>query len=630
MQSRTAIRTLIFSVSAFLFIAMTCAAESKPQDGSTPRGQLSAVCTRAKAEFHPISQADVAEARTTLMEAFDRLDQRLTLAGAGGEEWRKYLHWEAMQGALRGDKPDVKLLTGIWARYSAGYDGLELVWFVDVQRALHNYIATIGAVDNPRIRKAYEKTLDRLAARLDAYAAQQTTDGALVISELVRWLQEARQTPELVHAIQQHYAQPNVFAEVAAEIVGAGMVESVDDVTQVSDYILGTSVCGTAHTVGKTSVALSPNAEMGVIDTLFFGTADSNNVGEHHPVTILSSATTRLAACKRIWIHDGGLSAFPAVSTAETSIQICDIQSSKGRRIVERMAWKRAGKQQSEAECIASRHAEARLNERIDDQAAEPLDRANTQYVEKFKRPFSERKLFPQVLRFSTTAKALCLLALQAGDGHLGAPGSPPPAVEGADMSLRLHESAINNLAFDALAGRTVYEEKVQAAVTDALGRLPEKFKGDEDGKPWAITFAARQPVAVSFADNGFKVTIHGVKYYKGPNSYPAMNVSAVYKIEQSPKGVKAVRQGEIEVFPPDFTPGTGQQLDTQRQIIRTLLTKRFAKVFEPEFLGQGIELSGRWKAAGKLMPIQVVCRDGWLVIAWKRAAAEKGSAEKY
>ena len=133
--------------------------------------------------------------------------------------------------------------------------------------------------------------------------------------------------------------------------------------------------------------------------------------------------------------------------------------------MVERMAWKRAGKQQSEAECIASRHAEQRLNERIDDQAAEPLEQANKQYVEKYQRPFTERKLFPAVASLQHDRAALSLVGLQAGGGKLAAPGLPPPVVEGADMTLRLHESAINNLAFDALAGRTVYEEKVQAAV---------------------------------------------------------------------------------------------------------------------------------------------------------------------
>jgi hypothetical protein len=189
-------------------------------------------------------------------------------------------------------------------------------------------------------------------------------------------------------------------------------------------------------------------------------------------------------------------------------------------------------------------------------------------------------------------------------------------------MSLRVHESMINNLALDAIGGRTVHEDKLQAAVTDLLGHLPDKLKGDEDGQPFAITFARQKPISVTFADDGFKITIRGVEYRKGSNSSSAMDISAAYKIEQSPKGFKAVRQGDIEIFPPGFVPGKSPQLDAQRQIMRTLLKKRFAKVFEPEFLGEGLELPGKWKAAGKLLPIQVECRDGWLVIAWRRAAA--------
>ena len=263
-----------------------------------------------------------------------------------------------------------------------------------------------------------------------------------------------------------------------------------------------------------------------------------------------------------------------------------------------------------------------RLNERIDQQADEALERANRTYMDKYYRPFTERKLFPQDLHFSTTEQALCLVALQAGGAKLGAPGAPPPVVAEAEMSLRLHESAINNLAFDALAGRTVYEEKVQAAVTDALGHLPEKMKGDEDGRPWAITFAPRQPISVTFADDGFKITLRGVRFCKGQEVHnDPMNISAAYKIEKSPQGFKAVRQGDIQVFPPDFVPG--KQVGGRQQVIRKLLEKRFAKIFEPEILGEGFELPGKWKAAGKMLPIQLVCRDGWLVIGWKRSAAE-------
>ena len=80
-------------------------------------------------------------------------------------------------------------------------------------------------------------------------------------------------------------------------------------------------------------------------------------------MTIFSTAKTGLAACKRVWIDQNGLSSFPAGSNAETHVCIQDIRSKKDRGIVQRMAWKRAGQQQGEAECVASRHAEQRLNE---------------------------------------------------------------------------------------------------------------------------------------------------------------------------------------------------------------------------------------------------------------------------
>jgi hypothetical protein len=619
MRPRAVFQSWISCVSVFLVAAMTCAADTTPQPTKAPQGSLAAACQHAKADFHPITQADVAQAKTVLMDALGRLDNKLTEAGVHGEGWRKYLHWELLQKSVGGDtKQDMARLTKIYGLFTRGYDGLELAWFLDVQHALENYIVTANAVGSGQVRTAYEEILDKLAPTLDAYAAKPTTRDALVISESVRWLQNAHQASALVGTIQERFVHPNVIGYASAGLVGAGVVDSVDDVTQINDCILGTSITGTAHTLGRTSAALAPNSDMGVIDTLFFGKTHSENVGYHRPVTIFSTAETGLAGVKRVWITQSGLSSFPAASNAETHICIQDIQSRKGRGLVQRMAWKRAGKQQSEAECIASSHAEQRLNERIDEQAAEPLDKANQQYTEKYKQPFSDRNLFPQLLHFSTTERALGILGLQAGGGKVAAPGAPPPVIEGADMTLQLHESAINNLAFDALAGRTIYEEKVQATAKKVLGKLPDKLKGDKDGKPWTITFAAREPVTVTFADDGFKITINGVKFYKGDEYCDATTVWASYKIAKTPEGFKAIRQGIVNVAPAGDSPDTGGR----QTAIRSVLQGRFDKILEPEFVEKGIELSGRWKAAGKLMPIQVKSRNGWLVIAWNRVAA--------
>ena len=136
-------------------------------------------------------------------------------------------------------------------------------------------------------------------------------------------------------------------------------------------------------------------------------------------------------------------------------------------------------------------------------------------------------------------------------------------------MIVRIHESMINNFALDALGGMTVHEEKLQEAVIDMLGRLPEKLKGDEDQEPWAITFARRQPISVTFADDGFKITIRGSEYFKGEAAYPAMDVTATYKIEKTATGFKVVRQGDIQIFPPGR-----QQVGGKEQIIRQTADK--------------------------------------------------------
>ncbi|MEN6457800.1 MAG: hypothetical protein ABFC63_02630 [Thermoguttaceae bacterium] len=610
------------SISAILVVA-TSVAWTNPVGGQTTFADIEAACQAALSEFRPIDQSDIDQAKQGLIDALDRLDERLVQAGPNGEDWREYLQWDKLTEALQAERPDRKTLARILTRYRPDHDGLELVWFLDVQRALHNYTALLGAVDNPAIRKDFESRLERLAKSLHAYGVKPTTEDALTISESIRWLQSAHQCPTLVAAIQTQLVQPNLFVHLSPELVGAGLAERVDDTMPVEDCILGTTIHGTAHTVGQSRSELVDDDEAGVINLLFRGMTHSENVGYHGRITICSTAAVNLSACKSLRMTADGLSALPTVSAANVATDIGDIQSPKGRRIVERMASKRADKMKPEAESIAARHAEQRLNDRIDARAVEPIEKANEKYVEKFQRPFTERKLFPETLRFSTTSGAFTVTAIQAGGGKVAAPSAPPSvAAQDAVMTLQLHESMINNLAFDALAGRTIYEGKVQAAAINLLGRLPDKMKGDDDGKPWAITFAPRQPISVSFVDDGFRVTIRGAKYFKGNEGYPAMDISAVYKIEKSAEGqFKIARQGGLDVFPPGFVPGGDKRLSGPQQVLRKLLEKRFSKVFEPEFLGAGFDLPGKWKSFGKLVPADVVCRDGWLVIAWKRQA---------
>ncbi len=377
MKSRMVCLVLTAATFATCFTISICIAD----DGSRPAipsvKNLPAACRKARSEFRPLTRNDVDQAKTALIEALDRLNQRLSLAGPNGENWRKYLELAALQDELRRPEgPDLAVLGRIRSRYIAGHEGLDLVWFLDVQQTLQNFLATSAAVDNPKIRTDYEATMDKLAGSLETYVSSPTTEDALTISESVRFLERARQAPELVRAIQYHFVHANLWAEASVDVIGAGVAESVDDSMPVRDCILGTDIHGMAHTVGQIHTELSPHPNLGVLDAIFFGQTTSENVGYHGPVTIFSTGNTGLAARKRIWVDASGLSSYPATANAVTQVDIHDIQSNKGRRFVERMAWKRAGKQVGEAQCIASQHAEERLDERIDERTAEPLKRA--------------------------------------------------------------------------------------------------------------------------------------------------------------------------------------------------------------------------------------------------------------
>ncbi|HEY4761131.1 MAG TPA: hypothetical protein VIH42_11175 [Thermoguttaceae bacterium] len=578
---------------------------------------LVAACQEAKSNFRALTDVDLKSIKAELVEAAARLDARLKLDGANGEDWRKYLLFETLQKELQQEgAANRESLNQVYQRFASGNEGLGLVWFVDVQSALRRFLMVGGAIDNEQTKTLYEQTLEKLANSIQSFAANPNTEDALGISESVRWLKNARQAPELVAAVEQRFNNPNLYIEVSADLVSAGIGEPVDDTSPVRDCIMGTDIYGTGHTIGQTSAELFPNEDHAVVDTLLFATTHSKTVGYHGPVCIYTDGTTCIGARKRLWINENGIFSYPGVSNAVTHTCITDIQAR--RRLIEKMAWKRAGKQMATAEYIAARHAEQRVNHRIDAKAADTLDKADHDFKEKFRRPLVEHKLFPELLRFNTDREALHVTSLEIGNSRLAAPVQPPHVTE-ADMTLRLHESMINNFTLDALGGMTVHEEKFQQAVIDMIGRLPEKMKGDEDQEPWAITFARRQPVSVTFADDGFKITIRGSEYYKGDTQHPAMDVSVTYKIEKTEKGFKAVRQGEIQVFPPGR-----QQVGGKEQIIRTLLTKRFGKVFEPELLGEGFTFEGKWEKVGKMQPIELSCRDGWLTIAWRRVPTEQ------
>lgn len=581
--------------------------------------QVYAALDAAKGAFVPLTEADLQNARQGLTEALKHLDERLQAVGKIGSDWRGYLHWDELEKELAKPSPDLAVLDSVYGLYSGGYSGLGWRMFTDVRDALRQYLVVARAIGNEQLAQQYPKVLELLGKHLHGYNESPNPQDAQQISATLRWLHEAQQAGWLVEAVRRAYWRPNLYAEASLGVVEAIVGRPVDEVQPVEDCILGTTISGTGHTTGNLTVELARSNYFGAIDLLLLAATNSDTVGRNGPVKIYSTGLTKHASRKRLILNENGLSSEPAETNAVTNNDIQCIDAN-GRALIERIAQRRAAQQEPQAEQIASQHAEQRVSTRLDEQAAELIAQTNEQYQKQFRRPLERRGLFPPMLTFSSTHDAVNAVALEAGATDLGAPSAPPALTLHADVAVRVHESFANNLAQGGLAGRIFQEDEVRKSLTDALGQLPEQLKSsDEEGPPTAIHFASQQPISVIFAQDSFTVMIRGESFTKGDADYPGMNIKVTYDIRQTEQGPRAVRRGDLEIFPPGFTPDAGQTLSGREQAIRRILQRRLERAFPQEIVPKPVTPQGRLAKLGPMVLSEWRVANGWMLLGYQR-----------
>jgi hypothetical protein len=569
----------------------------------------------AEASFRPVSDVDVQAAKAELQASAAKLDRFLKASGANGAAWKEFLRWKTLQEHLASPAPDAEVLKTVHQQFASDHNGLEMPVFADVGAALERYINGLSARKED-LKSQYATQIKGLADELKQYDTLPNGEVAFSLGSRLGWMENMRQAMPLVRAIRTRYSHPNAHVRLSSRLVAAGIERPVDEVAPVRDLILGTSISGTGHTTGKIAVRLVPTTDKATMDTVLQGTVRTRTVGYNGPATVHSVGTTEISGNKRIVMDEKGLASYPAQATAKTKTEFRSIAAGrKGTGIVQKIATRKAYQLKGESEKIAADHAAARVRTRVESEAAHGLSQAHWNYVNKMRNPLLRRSAFPPLLRFSTQADALFLTALQANRYQIAAPNNPPSVAVESDLAAQVHESAINNLAAALLSGVTIKEEDAQKQAVDLLGKLPEQLKSEGDRDPWSITFARLRPVTVKFADNGVQITIRGQRFTSGERDFQAMNVTADYKIERDGERFRLVRKDELQIEPPNFVKG--RTLSGRQVALKTLLEKRFGKIFEREIKSEGLVLPGRWREAGRLDPKQLQATDGWLVAAW-------------
>jgi len=598
----------------------TAAIAAEP--GTPKLDKLAAMARAAKAEYQPVQKKQVRQAKAALQRAIGDLEALMAASGKQREAgWKRYLKWDEMIKQLdAGDEIDLKELETIIGLYfNAEAAGLEFPKMMAVRDALRKYSDTFYFASSEQAKQMCETQLDALAASLEAYAKEPTAQRANEIGIRLDFLQRARQAQPLVKAVRANCWKPNLFLHASEEFVTAGVGRDVDDTAPVEDYILGTTIYGTGHTVGKVSAALAPNADQAVLVVRLKGTNTSDNIGYNGPVQIYSKGYTSVDATKRLAIDATGLVAEPAVAQCETDTQIYHIAAKC--KLIQKFAWRRAGKQEGEVEWIAARHAEERVAARMDDDAQELLDKANDALVEKYRNPLLRKGAFPKLMDYSTTKDALSVKLMQTGGDQLAAPTDPPALAGDPDLAVRLHETMAANLAESLIGGVTITDERLVELLEKNKVEVPEELKIGPEKDPWSITFSRRLPFTAAFDDSTVRLAIRGTRFTRGdqPALKNSIEISATYKVEKTAKGSKLTRQGDVEVV---FLKSTGP-LSVRQVAFKTFLRKKFDAMFKPEFVGEGLKLPGQFEKTGKLSLVQMQSDAGWLALGWKLPPAK-------
>ena len=573
---------------------------------------------RSAAEVAPeISAAELSDARQQLTESTNRLSQFLDSGGLeNADAWRDYLQWSSLQEQLAAEETDWDEMDQVVNRFYGGQLGLEYPQFAEVRNDLRRFVflGKLAELEADAATQNISKQLGSLADAIVKYNDDPTTKNASQVAYLADVLSDLGQVSELTETVLSYHRHPNIQIRVTEDFLRRRFSRPVDETRNVDEMILRTRVRGPAHTTGNITADVIPDPHRARIDILFEGTTQTPSVGRQSPVTIYSHSTTTLMARKPLWLEPRNLLSEPAQATARTSTKIHRIEPDNrlGRRLVEKIAWQRAGSQKSASERIASYRAARRLERQFEQQAGEMLDRVRTTLRDQWRGPLSRRGLLPERIATSSTHDAVIVTAMQADDAQFSANGGPPAFNGKNAFSLQLHESAVNNTIERAIGGVLLTDEKVAEIVESQTGSVPAALQISDDQDPWSIQFDFQQPFTVQFEDQEVTFAIRARQFTSGERKLNSVEIAAKYAMEVASTGVVLRRRGDIEV---EFL----QRLSQPQQIFfRSLLRKKFSGLFTDVIQGEGFSLPGRWRNIGRLRLSEFSTDEGWLSLGWK------------
>jgi hypothetical protein len=583
--------------------------------------QLATQAGQAATAFRPVDPSALDAAAGGLRDSLRPLAALLARSRSGAD-WKTYLDWPALEAqAASGAAADPVILRKLEDRLNAAETGLDMSDFVRVRKAVTRYAETADAAKGAGAKRCAQR-LESLAAALRAAAANGSLTSLAATGPMLERLGEAGQAPDVIRGVRDALGRPNMMLEVHERLFAQAVDRPVDEVEPVNESILGTRIRGVGHTTGLVHVDFVPSMDRAAFDLVLAARNVSNTRGTQGPVTVRSHGLTDISARRRIFLDDRTVTASPVEASASTDSHVTGIQVNSliGRRIIDRIARRKIAETKPRAEAVAEAKARDRIRREFTAQTDPAIAQFRSEFQTRVRRPLESRGLYPEWIHIHSTDSALVTTARKASATQLAAASFPPAAADANVLTARIHESAVNNSLEQQFGGRIFTQDDAAKLATDFQAKMPESLGSDADQQPWAITFAKHRPISVSVADGRLTFMVRGDKFVSGERDFPGMDIWATYAIGRSDRGFVLTRDGDVQIYPPGFKPGSGEKLSPAETSVRRILQRRFDKLLKSDIEIPDLPLQGELAHVGPLPMHQFESRgDGWIVAGWRK-----------
>ncbi len=595
--------------------------------------------------IHELQPKRITETRLQLVQSVAQLDSYLQRGSDKRQKlWKEFLKWDTLQEQLGEQVPDLAKLNRVMKQLESGEDGLDLPRFRTVSHRLGKYMEVVRVTRNNYARDVYVGHMDRLARNVELHTLDPTNDTTSQLINHLKWLKAIGLNTGLANRIRTENTRPNLFAAISGTFVAKTISDRINDQKPINRCFEGSRVCGTATTQADVTGVLQPCENGVIVDVLIGGTTITNTVANQRRVYISAQGTTAFHGGARLYLNLDGISASQATASATTRQNICDICVDRriGRRLIGRVASRRAEETRPRAELSQTEEAEQALANQLNEQLTAMVDRANDRIQQMMARVDIDEQLMPEVKLRSTARKILANGKLTLGD-FLGASSTAPNVGAESDVTMQVHQSAINNVLSQMLGGIKLNNERMVQLLEENNFAVPPQLAAgassatgddsadgsdshgatdnstndsddDDEDQDWSITFDVLQPATVTFTDGKIQIAIFGRRFSQGDRVInEPIRISANYRLRaNSRQQIEGRRIGDLDVT---FVKSPNKS--TTRQLAyKAFIAKKMRILFRRRLSLDDLPKNEMTDQLASLKLDHVEATRGWLALA--------------